>query len=212
MINAKYPNGFKTKEKYVESLIGFYALEYQSLDLDKEQWRLPISKAINCVSGYINDFNTPQWALGAIDYIKDSIMPNLSDIDIHMITKSYDDRAELYYFSTGNEKEVIALLEEAFPESQKEQYLEFISKMTKDVINGICAETLKSIPEAEKVIYQRKANERSKTPSTEEGDTQQSFAQRVLDESSRKPSAEPKKRKVDFVEKVSAKSGRAAEK
>lgn len=211
MGNAKYPNKFKTKEKYISYLIGKYSSQYQSLDLAIEQWKLPITKAVNCVSGPINDFpNNYQWALNAIDYVRDGIRSGLSHEDIQSLTKTLDTRSEIYHLAIGDEEEIKDLLEEDFPESQKEQYLEFVSKMTKDVVNAICTETLKSIPEAEKIIYKRKlaVENRSSSPIAEESKKEQSFAQRVLDEDDRKPSAESKKRKVSFVEEVAIKNGR----
>lgn len=207
MSNAKYPNKFKTKEKYIASLVGAYSSQYPDLDLNREQWELPITKAINCVSGPINDFpNDTQWILHAIDYVKDAILSDLSHEEISLITSSYNDRTELYYFSIGEEEEVRCLLGEDFPETQKEQYLEFVSRMTKDVVNAICSETLKSIPETEKIIYARRlaGGDRSDSPIADESQKEQSFAQRVLDEGDRKPSSESKKRKVSFVDEIIA--------
>ena len=212
MGNTKYPNKFKTKEKYITSLVGTYSSQYPDLDLNREQWELPITKAVNCASGPINDFpNDNQWILHAIDYVREGIRSDFSEEEISNLLRTLDTRSEIYYFSTGNEEEIRCLLEEDFPESQKEQYLEFVSKMTKDVVNAICTETLKSIPEAEKIIYQRKlaAEDRSSSPIAEESKKEQSFAQRVLDEDDRKPSAKSKKRKVSFVEEVAVKNGRS---
>lgn len=207
MGNAKYPNKFKTKEKYIASLVGTYSSQYPDLDLNREQWELPITKAVNCASGPINDFpNNHQWVLNAIDYVMDGIRLGLSHEEIHALTEILDTRSEIYRLGIGEEKEVKILLEEDFPESQKERYLEFISRMTKDVINAICSETLKSIPETEKIIYARRlAKEaRPSSPIIDESRKEQSFAQRVLDEGDRKPSSESKKRKVSFVDEIIA--------
>jgi hypothetical protein len=207
MGNAKYPNKFKTKEKYIASLVGAYSSQYPDLNLNGKQWELPITKAVNCASGRINDFpNDIQWILHAIDYVKDVTLPDLSREEVSLITSTYNDKTELYYFSIGNEEEVRCLLEEDFPEPQKERYLEFISRMTKDVVNAICSETLKSIPETEKIIYARSlaGGDRSDSPIADESQKEQSFAQRVLDEGDRKPSSESKKRKVSFVDEIIA--------
>jgi len=110
MTNVKYPNKFRTKEKYAQALVGHYATQYSELSLNEERWKLPITKVINCVSGGINDFDGYQWALQAIDYVKDAILPDLSHEEISLITSSYNDRTELYYFSTDKEEEVRILL------------------------------------------------------------------------------------------------------
>lgn len=207
MGNVKYPNKFKTKEKYIASLVGTYSSQYPDLDLNREQWELPITKAVNCASGPINRFpNDNQWILHAIDYVRDGIRSDFSEEEISNLLRTLDTRSEIYYFSIGNEEEVRCLLEEDFPEPQKERYLEFISRMTKDVVNAICSETLKSIPETEKIIYARSlaGGDRSDSPIADESQKEQSFAQRVLDEGDRKPSSESKKRKVSFVDEIIA--------
>ena len=206
MGNAKYPNKFHTKEKYISSLIGKYSLQYQSLDLSIEQWELPITKAVNCVAQTINLFDNYQWALKAIGLVVWNGI-RLSE-QFHSTTKPTE---EIYYLAIGDEAKLKNLLKEEFPESQKEQYLEFVSRMAKDVVIAICLETLKSIPEAEKIKYQSKFAAQGKACSyiaeefyiTEESKKEQSCSPRDLDEDERKqPSVKPKKRKVSFLWKL----------
>ena len=81
--------------------------------------------------------------MNAIDYVRDGIRLGLSHEEIDALTKTLDTRSEIYHLSIGDEEEVRVLLEEDFPESQKERYLEFISRMMKDVVNAIWWQNIK---------------------------------------------------------------------
>jgi hypothetical protein len=154
VIKAQYPSSFK-KDEYIEFLTSEYLKEYSKFL--PEQIQVPIIKIVDCIENRINEFKSGKYQLSIINYIKN-------------LTKIKDDETEemsqwalitIDYIKKDEEtvKRSIEELSGVKLPDNMEQYLEFVSKMTKKVIKDICLATEAKIPHTTRVEYRRSISE-----------------------------------------------------
>ena len=153
IIKAQYPSSFK-KDEYIELLTSEYLEKY--FKFLPEQIRTPIKKTVDCIEHYINEFKDPKYQIYMINYIKnltkikDNEMEDLPQWVLTMLDYIRKDEETVRY--------TIEELSEIKLPDDKEQYLEFVSQVTKKIIEDICLATETKIPHAAKIEYQRSIN------------------------------------------------------
>ena len=141
-----YPNLLK-KDKYIAVLASKYFLEYESYGFNLEQIKAPIKYIINCLDFEINRCSEEKWLEPLVVNKCNLIFSNPSDINEDCLSQSFI--TIFCYFKSKEASIRYTVTDRAgipFPEEHKEKYLEFISIMTKTVVNEIIACTLSYSP------------------------------------------------------------------
>jgi hypothetical protein len=165
---------FKTKEKYTKALEWEYLQDYP--EFTPEQINRPLAVVVGSVDADIKRYGDESLKMSVInDYkriLRDKDKTDETGLSqCRLIVLSYIIKAEepIRYDVTRAGKV-------PFPEEHKEKYLEFISGMTKRVVQDMCATIEAKIPHTAKVEYQRLTGDQPKKTSQEENS--QSFAKR----------------------------------
>ncbi len=156
------------------------ALEWEYLqDYPKftpEQINRPIAVVVGSVDGDVNQYSDKSLKMSVIDDYK-RILRDKDKTDEDGMGQSM---IAVLYFFIGIEELIKYYITEIgevpFPEEHKEKYLEFISGMTKRVVQDMCTTIEAKIPHTAKIEYQRLIGNESKKTSQEEHS--QSFVKR----------------------------------
>jgi hypothetical protein len=165
---------FKRKEKYIKALEWEYLQDYP--EFTPEQINRPIAVVVGSFNADINRYGDESLKMSVInDYKRILIDKDKTDED-----GMEQSMIAVLYFLIGVEESIRYDVTRAgkvpFPEEHKEKYLEFISVMTKRVVQDMCTTIEAKIPHTAKVEYQRLTGDQPKKTSQEENS--QSFAKR----------------------------------
>jgi hypothetical protein len=137
-----YPNSLK-KDKYVTVLASKYFLEYEPYKFTLEQIKAPIKFILGSLEYEVSQC-PKKYVLEALVVNKcNLIFCNPSAINTDCLSQCF--KTILYYFKGKEPCIRYTVTDRAgvpFPEEHKKEYLEFISIMTKAVVNEVLACTL----------------------------------------------------------------------
>jgi hypothetical protein len=150
---------FKKKEKYIKALEWEYLQDYP--DFTPEQINRPIAVVVGSVDADINQYSDESIKISIInDYkriLRDKDRTDEDGMEQSMIA--------VLYFLIGVEESIRYDITRAgkvlFPEEHKQKYLEFISNMTRRVVQDMCATIEAKIPHSAKIEYQRLTGNKS---------------------------------------------------
>lgn len=180
-MKTQYPNSLK-KEKYIIVLSGDYQREYT--EFLPQQIKRPIEMVVGSISSDMEDFEKDTIKLFRIRDLK-KILRERDKMDEESEDRLSQCMLTVLHFlikiEEGIRYDVSEVTGIPFPEEQKEEYLDFISKMTERVIVDICKATEEKIPHTTKLEYQRLVGEEENildNNSDEENKNSKTFVER----------------------------------
>jgi hypothetical protein len=204
-MKTQYPNGQNIKQ-----YIGVLTSEYQTVysDFSPKTIKTHISEVVEGIDYNINELESDDGKLFPINELKRISAGSLTTeekdkfIGGMAIILCYCEKVEDVV------RDRIEALEIPFPEEYKEEYLEFISKMTKRAIKDICAATEEKIPHSAKIKYQRLISGEKDTVEElrENKQLEKTFVERVgTKRGQHTKHHEQKKRSIRFADNIDVK-------
>ncbi len=134
-MNTIYPNNL-SKNKYTEVVLLTYTVKYEKY-FTYEQIKEPIELLIDRVDHIINHFNKLEYKKHALDDLKNVCAGNY----IHSLIAPEALKVAHYFFSR-NEQKIKNYIENVcdieFPNKFKDEYFDFITEMSKELLTQIC--------------------------------------------------------------------------
>ncbi len=201
-MKTQYPNG-QSEKKYAHVLITEYCVKHSDYFLE-QQIQTPILRAIEATNGAIDESES---GIGKLIYIN-----NLKRILEGVMTEEEESKlsqcesiilCQIEKVEDMVKYDMKEVLKTPFPEGHKKEYLDFISNMTKKVVQEICDATEAKISHADKIEYERLiSGHRDYTGEVSQDKQSKTFAEIEQERSGAKES----KRKVSFSDRVGKKS------
>lgn len=201
-MKTQYPNSL-TEEKYIRSLNWEFKTPENLKLFSEKQIETPLARAIEATKGVVERFELGNYKLICIN--------NLKRILGHDLTEEEEDKlfqcesiilCQIEKVEDMVKSDIECKLKVPFPQEHAEEYLNLVSKMTRKVVQEICAATEEKISHADKIEYQRLMSGRGFISG--EG-AHKTFVEKLKEKEDINQS-QKRERKVNFVDNVKKKS------
>ena len=202
-MKTHYPNSLP-EEKYLRTLNWEFKTSENLKFFSEQQIETPISRAVEATSATINRFESGDGKLLSINTLRKILKGGMSEEEENKLPQCESIiLCQIEKVEDMIKSDMEYTLKVPFPKDHIKEYLDFISKMARKVVQEICAATEAKISHADGIEYERLiSGHRDYAGEVSQDKQSKTFAEIEQERSGAKES----KRKVSFSDRVGKKS------